>query len=856
MVDFNELLGREPPKASPDPLEIFEHADRKSGRDYLRPPQIGVLKEWYENDRGKKDVIVKLHTGQGKTLIGLLMLQSTLNEIRRPALYLCPSYFLVSQTCRQAEESGIQTVQVPEDSTALPREFLNSQKILVAHVKKLFNGKSIFGVSGGNAEPVGLGGIVMDDAHKCLEEIRGQFSIRVPRKLTQTKAPHPVYQKLLDIFGDPLKRQAAGTFREIEEGTPTSFLAVPFWSWRESQDEIVRVLSEHKEEEGLLFSWDLIKNALSNCTCVFSGLNLEITPRLAPLPAIPSFVEAARRIYLTATLTEDSFLVRDLGLNPETVTSPLSKGDVNFSGERLIVLPSLVNNKLSRERIIAWLMEFSKKSKSAGFAAIVPSNFQADDWRKCGARVTNVDTLEDAIRTREAEVARKTVSTPFVLLNAYDGVDLPDDVCRVLCMDSLPSYSSIYDRYLQEARHTSRISKRQRAQRVEQGLGRAIRGTGDWCVVVAIGNGLTSFLSENSKSEFLSSEVRTQIAIGEELAEQLKKEGQDLLVVQKLIQQCLERDEGWKAFYRARMSKVTSEPPNPEFARRAASEREAEIAFQQGHVQTAVELVDKLIADASDPSDQGWYLQLKACYLFETDRPRSMEVQLKARTLNSNLFMPPTGISYSKITTQGADRARRVLQIVQGQNQWNAVWLHLETVLDKLAFGRSADSFEEGIDQLGKLLGFVTQRPDHDFHKGPDNLWCVGGSSYWVIDCKNEVARDREHISKGEAEQIGSSTAWFDETYEGSTRFPLLIHPSRVLAPDAFKTCEFSVTTPESLEGMKRHVSAFYHSMGGHDFRRLSEAEVGAAMASAVVSPGELRARFTEVTKDSKSKRL
>lgn len=856
MVDFNELLGRQPPKASIDPVEIFQRSDRKSGRDYLRPPQEAVLKEWHSSRRANKEVIVKLHTGQGKTLIGLLMLQSLLNELRQPVLYLCPTSFLVSQTCNQGDEFGIATVQIAEDSAALPREFLNSQRILVTTCKKLFNGKSVFGVVGHAAEPVACGAILMDDAHKCLEEIRSAYSIRVPRKLESIGRPHPVYQELLNTFADSLQRQAAGTFQDIQEGSPESFLAVPYWSWRERQADVQRILGEHKEEEGLLFSWDLIKNGLQNCTCVISASGIEITPRLVPLHLIPSFVNATRKIYLTATLTEDSFLVRDLGLDPVTVLNPLSTGDVQFSGERLIVLPSLVNNKLDRGRIISWLTEFSRKTKGAGFATIVPSRFRAEDWRKSGAMVTDVGSLEEFIRKQAAEVARKASGPPLVLLNAYDGVDLPDDICRVLCLDSLPSYSSATDRYLQEARPSSKISKRQRAQRVEQGLGRAIRGTGDWCVVVAIGNDLTSFLSENSKSEFLSNEVRQQIAIGEELADQLKKEGQDLHVVQKLIQQCLDRNEGWKAFYRDRMSKVASEPPNPEFARRAEAERQAEALFQGGHVQKALEAVDRLIADCSNPSDRGWYLQTKAFYLFDTDRPRSMEVQLKSRTENPALFMPPAGIAYAKISPAGADRAKRILEIVKAQDQWNSMLVALDTVLDKLVFGAPADSFEEGIDDLGKLLGFVTQRPDHEFHKGPDNLWSVGGTSYWLLESKNMVAKDRTEISKGETEQIGSSVAWFSETYEGDSGLPIMIHPARTLAADAFKTTHFAVIQPDQLDSLKQHVRTFYRSMSKYEFEKLSEEQVAAMMAACAVTPKDLQDKFTVRVKETKGKKL
>ncbi|WCL65140.1 DEAD/DEAH box helicase family protein [Bacillus subtilis] len=61
-----------------------------------------MLDKWFADFQGKNDVILKLHTGQGKTLVGLLMLQSKLNQEKGPALYLCHNNQLVEQTCKQA----------------------------------------------------------------------------------------------------------------------------------------------------------------------------------------------------------------------------------------------------------------------------------------------------------------------------------------------------------------------------------------------------------------------------------------------------------------------------------------------------------------------------------------------------------------------------------------------------------------------------------------------------------------------------------------------------------------------------------------------------------------------------------
>ena len=57
--------------------------------------------------------------------------------------------------------------------------------------------------------------------------------------------------------------------------------------------------------------------------------------------------------------------------------------------------------------------------------------------------------------------------------------------------------------------------------------------------------------------------------------------------------------------------------------------------------------------------------------------------------------------------------------------------------LDDLIFKTgTANKFEEAIKQLGFFLGFVAQRPENDFGRGPDNL-CIGGKqNYFVIECQ------------------------------------------------------------------------------------------------------------------------
>src|SRR5436305_835940 len=98
MVDFNKRLAKRDLNKPTDPIALYDTLDRASDKGELRRVQVEVLEAWHKDRRAEKDVILKLHTGQGKTLIGLLMLQSKLNEGAGPAIYLCPNNYLIDQT--------------------------------------------------------------------------------------------------------------------------------------------------------------------------------------------------------------------------------------------------------------------------------------------------------------------------------------------------------------------------------------------------------------------------------------------------------------------------------------------------------------------------------------------------------------------------------------------------------------------------------------------------------------------------------------------------------------------------------------------------------------------------------------
>jgi superfamily II DNA or RNA helicase len=85
LVDFKKRLAGKKAERPTDPVKLYDTLDRAHDKGPLRPAQAAVLKDWFASHREQQDVIVKLHTGQGKTLIGVIRLREGRGKVRRSA---------------------------------------------------------------------------------------------------------------------------------------------------------------------------------------------------------------------------------------------------------------------------------------------------------------------------------------------------------------------------------------------------------------------------------------------------------------------------------------------------------------------------------------------------------------------------------------------------------------------------------------------------------------------------------------------------------------------------------------------------------------------------------------------------
>jgi hypothetical protein len=293
-IKFDELLDDDGASVV-DPRDIFLTLDRDKAFSFPRDIQTEVMKAWFDR-RDETDTIIKLNVGSGKTLVGLLLLQSSLNEGKGPAIYIAPDNQLVDQVLAEAKALGIDATDDPRDAA-----FQSGDQIVVTTVHRLFNGKSIFGV-GAEGVKIKIGSIVVDDVHACVGTITEQFRIELPNT-------HDAYRAIFNVFREELKRQSHPRFLDLEAGDPRTIMEVPYWSWFELKNEVLETLHLHKDDDKLRFTYPLLSENLAHCRCLIGGQKLEIEPVCPPTDLIRAFSRAQRRIYMTATLRYRAILL-------------------------------------------------------------------------------------------------------------------------------------------------------------------------------------------------------------------------------------------------------------------------------------------------------------------------------------------------------------------------------------------------------------------------------------------------------------------------------------------------------------------------------------------------------------------
>ncbi len=792
MIDFSKIGTGTTVDTVLPPREIFNALPHKDDEkfQYPRDVQSQVWSKWFAR-REEESLVIKMNTGSGKTVVGLLILKSCLNEGVYPAVYICPDKYLVQQVLDASKELG---VEVTDDVNSL--RFRSGKSILVANIYKLVNGKSVFGV-GDEGSKLKISSLIIDDAHACLETIEDQFTINIP-------AGTDAYNELFTILRVSLHDQCESKAIEIESGDPTGYLQVPYWTWQEKISEITGVLVKHGTTDFLKFVWPLVKELPKLSHCVVGSTGIEISPHSLPIHMIPSIIDSDRKIFMTATLVDDSILASHFGVDEQHIKTPIVPDSAGDVGDRMILLPQVINTETTDEEVKLYCKFISKHMN---VVVIVPSSYRANFWRDEADLILTANNLYEGV-----DKLKKGHVGLTVLVNKYDGIDLPGNACRVLVIDGFPDVRRKIDKVNQSILLGSKRNINQIIQRVEQGMGRGIRSNDDYCVVFLVGRDLTSQLYSQGAINKLSPSTKAQLALSDQVSAQIK--GKVIADLTETINYCLGRENRWMIASKGVLASLKYTEEN-DLDTVIIAQRKAYDYASNNNPLKSTEILNGLVNAVNNKKERGYLKQVLAEYTNIYDRPEAQKIQMSAASDNRRVLKPIEGIQYHKISGDVFDQALSCSNYLLGtHDDPNKLIIEVNGILDDLQFKENnSNIFEECLKNIAKYIGFDSQRPEQEFKKGPDVLWKIGGLKYFVIECKNEATATT--ISKDYCNQLNGSGTWFETKYDSTCTYtPLLIHPSRIFEYAASPKPNVRIVTKDKLSKFCGSVRDFIKSVG------------------------------------------
>ena len=809
-----------------DPIDIFQGLLHKDGYSYLRGIQEEVLNSWHQI-REQRDVLCKMNTGSGKTLVSLLMLLSKMNEGIGPSLYLCPDLQLLEQAKIQANLYGIPVCEI-EEKNSFPSDFHNSKSILLCTFQRLFNSKSIF-----KRDNITLGAIVIDDAHSCLDLAREATTLKLPRN-------HKACERIIKLFEADLKDQAKGTYSRLIDGDPyASVLKVPYWVWIEKIDEIISLLNEFSDDTELKFKWGLIADDLLSFDCFLGPKGIEIAPIHVPYQNVISFYEAKHRYILSATFEDQIDLIKDFGIDKDSILNALIPKNRKDLGQRLILAPKRFDPSLYEKDIHNLGIKYSKSNINV--VVLVPSFTRAEPWINAGGVVLNDGDINVNINN-----LKKNNGGLHILINRYDGVDLSGDMCRVLILDGYPAFTSLKELYSEMRLESVKASLK--AQIIEQGLGRGVRSGSDYCSVILMGNDLLQFLGNKINMKYFTAVTRKQLEIGLSLLDEENKEN-SINTISETMNLCLTQHPDWRTYHSQNISKVEIDELNDEKIKNiniAQIEKKAIDLFRsRNYVAAKDEILNNIINKISLTEKQkGWYFQFAAQLTYLDNKLISNDLQIKASSLAPHMLKTKLGSNYTKININ-EEQASNVLKFISQFDKSQDFKIYLEELLLNFRYTPdiNATKFENALANVGRIIGFYAQEPENDFGNGPDVLWGMTDMHYLILEAKSMAIHTE--ITRDNIGQLLQSGEWFKKQYGDATKHTLV-----TLQSPNFKG--FNVNPSENtkviddvtIEKIRTNLSQFVNAIVSTGINAITIVEISKLLIAHDFTPTSFRKNY------------
>jgi hypothetical protein len=378
--------------------------------------------------------------------------------------------------------------------------------------------------------------------------------------------------------------------------------------------------------------------------------------------------------------------------------------------------------------------------------------------------------------------------------NRYDGIDLPNDDCRLLFVEGLPRAANLQERFLMNRMGANLLLNERVQTRVLQAVGRCTRGLNDYSAVVVTGEDLPNYLTDRRRRSFFHPELQAELEFGIDQSSQV-----DARTILENFKIFLEHDADWEKanenILEARESAIQAKfPAMDELAAVVPHEIAWQRALWDEDYVNAHEAAREVLGGLNDPGLRGYralwhYLAGSAAERAAAAGEPGLEAQ--ARLQFRRAKEAASGIPWLIALARGApsgptpderNQSTVMLQVERLEAQlFRLGTLHNRSfsarekeIRDGLQVG---ESFEQAHVLLGEHLGFAAGKRETD--ASPDPWWIVGDIAFVFEDHAN--AKGDAAVDATKARQAGSHPDWLREFVPGAAGasiYPILVTPA------------------------------------------------------------------------------
>jgi hypothetical protein len=703
--------------------------------------QSAVLTE-YQLLTAEPNIAIELPTGGGKSLVGTLIAEWRRRLNRERCVYLCPTVQLANQTASYARtkygiDAALLTGAIKSYAPSQRNAYQTGAGIAISTYSSLFNTNPFF-----NDAHV----LIFDDAHASETYIGNLWNVSVDR------SEHAVaFEALAALISPLLTPSALASFNaDDEQAWDRAWVQLlPLQRWYPYINEVIGVLDAYAAGTNMSYPWSMIKQSLAACQIYLGPNVISIRPVIPPTQSFPPFADAKQRIFMSATLGDSGDLERSTGISSFARIRPPEAMLKLGVGRRFFIFPGRAQDDENPTEIEKSLIQRVDRA-----LVLLPSNKLAEKEKEALESLSGFEIfgIKDLEQSKELFVASPAAIA--VLAGRYDGLDFPDEECRLLIIRGLPGALELQERYLRNKASAGEFLELRVRNRIVQAVGRCTRNENDYSAIVVLEDDLLKYFQHTESRELLPLELQAEILFGLEQSENESKN----LMGQQLDVFLQHGDEWEEAESEIRGLRVDTRRGSLSYADTLASASESEVEWQSAlwsgsfskayeHARTVVEALDH---DSLKGYRAFWnYLAGTSAFLAsENSEPLGAQATAHFRSAGSvipdlDVVVRASGVS---AITAGSERDKRALQFqvegiesrlaalgISGNKKFNAY----EKGIRERISASDSKVFEGGLVDLGAFLGYRAGKVEED--ATPDPWWVIDDDLILVFEAHSKA---------------------------------------------------------------------------------------------------------------------